>query len=295
MYTIYTIIVTYNGAPWIEKCLQHLLNSSYPTKIIVVDNCSTDNTTAILRQFYDKIVFIQAESNLGFGRGNNLGILKALDLGADYVFLLNQDAYADQYCIEKLMEAYGQHKQYGIISPLQLNSDGSDLDPAFKKYMNIKGKFNFDLQYKVVEVRFVNAAAWMIPVNVIKKVGVFHEAFSHYGEDNHYCSRIQYHGYKSGICTQASVIHDRPIEKLSAKTMIRQLRTVPLYTLLDIRKNFILAWALGFYKLSRFKKKLQPYFNSETKKIYEEQKKWFLQDVDLAKQIRKETKKDASV
>lgn len=295
MLSVYTVIVTYNGAHWIEKCLQHLLQGSYKTSIIVVDNCSTDDTFQILEKFKDNIYFIQAASNLGFGAGNNLGILKAFEMNADLIFLLNQDAYVAPDCIEKLVSTSNQHPEFGIISPLQLTGDGTDLDHAFKGYLGRQARLDYKPD-ELIEVRFVNAASWMIPARVMKKVGLFHKAFLHYGEDNHYCSRMHYHGYKVGIFTGCNVQHDRvPAEKDSRKTLIRQLRTVPLYTLLDVRKNFLLAWTLGYYKLARLKKKMTPYFNDEVKALYQEQKNWFLKNINLANQIRKETKQDAVI
>src|SRR5688572_15047763 len=130
MPAIYTIIVTYNGAPWIEKCLQHLLESSTPTHIVIVDNASTDHTLEILKKYEGKLELIRSEKNLGFGGGNNIGIQHALKNNAAFFFLLNQDAYVEKDCIGQLAKALEQHKEYGILSPLQLDSSGQQLDNA---------------------------------------------------------------------------------------------------------------------------------------------------------------------
>lgn len=302
MPAIYTIIVTYNGAPWIEKCLQHLLDSSTLTHIIIVDNASTDNTPDLIKKYEGKFDLIRSEKNLGFGGGNNIGIQHALKAGADFLFLLNQDAYVEKDCIGQLVKTLEQHKEYGIISPLQLDSSGEQLDNAFKKYMlaslpddEIK-KIIKERTIRIVPARFINAAAWMIPAHALRKTGLFHPAFIHYGEDNHYCSRMQYHGFKTGIDCEAAVIHDRGNDpKDEKKNLLRQMRTVPLYTLLDIRKNFFLAWLLGYKKLKRIKKKLGSDISEEAKEIYRQQKKWFKENLDEAKQIREETKQDAGI
>ena len=296
MVSVYSIIVTYNGAPWIEKCLIQLTQSSYPTKIIVVDNGSTDSTLEILNRYREHIMLMEAGGNLGFGAGNNIGIKKALDEGADFIFLLNQDAYVAPACIEKLMGVLKNNPTYGIISPLQLNGDGSALDHAFKGYLSKTAKETSGKD-ALIEVRFVNAAAWMMPAAVVKKVGLFHKVFIHYGEDNHYCSRVQYHGYKVAIYTGTSVQHDRQANVTATQqSLLRQLRTVPLYTLLDIRKNWLMAWLLGLHKLSRLKKKLKPYFNDEkVRQQYEEVHQWFYDKKAEARQIRKETQQDATI
>lgn len=300
--SIYTIIVTYNGARWIGRCMDALLQSNMHTNIVLIDNASTDNTLELLKQYEGKFELIRSEKNLGFGGGNNIGILHALQQKAGYIFLLNQDAYVEKDCIGQLVKSLEENKAYGIISPLQLDSSGEQPDAAFKKYMlsslseeQVK-KIIKERNCDIVPARFINAAAWMIPAAAIKKVGLFHSAFVHYGEDNHYCSRMQFHGYKTGIDCTAAVIHDRGNNpKDEKKNLVRQLRTVPLYTLLDIRKNFFLAWLLGYKKLKRIKKKLGKDISDEAKQLYREQKKWFKENIDKAKQIREETKKDAGI
>lgn len=302
MSTVYTIIVTYNGAQWIERCMQQLLESSYSSHIIVVDNASTDNTLSVLKKFEGRFELILSEKNSGFGTGNNIGILHALKAKPDFIFLLNQDAYVEKDCIGLLVKSLEHNKEYGILSPLQLNSSGHQLDSAFKKYMlpslsavEIE-KIVTERKCNIVPARFINAAAWMIPAVALRRAGLFHPAFIHYGEDNHYCSRMQYHGFKTGIDCEAAVIHDRGNEVSdNKKKLIRQLRTVPLYTLLDLRKNFFLAWLLGYKKLKRIKKKLGTDISEEGKSIYKEQKKWFKENLDQAKHIREETKKDARI
>lgn len=297
-----TVIVTYNGARWIEQCLKQLLASTYATDIIIVDNCSTDDTLQLLKPYAAKITFIETKQNLGFGGGNNIGLKKALEMNAAFIFLLNQDAYVEPGCIGTLVNSLKQSTAFGILSPLQLNSDASRLDGAFKKYVasfistaNFNDIKSYRQQFTIQEpvpVRFVNAAAWMIRREAVLKVGFFHPAFIHYGEDNHYASRIQYHGYKIGVDLNTAVVHDRTEEKPNdEKTWMRKLRTIPLYTLLDIRKPMPVAYGLGLLKLKRIKKKIIGLHFAAFNEIYAEQKKWFTVNLKEALQIRKETKR----
>lgn len=288
MLKIATVIVTYNGEKWIEKCLNSLLGSTINMSVYVVDNASVDSTREILESFKKDITLIYSDKNLGFGGGNNLGIIRALDEGADYVFLLNQDAYVQVGCIEGLVGFAESNKNYGILSPMQLNSSGTDPDPLFKKYY----KASSITDELTRDVRFVNAAAWFIPAEVFKTCGLFHSVFYHYGEDNHFCSRVQYHGYKVKILQSVSVIHDRQIETDPAKMLLQQIRTVPLYTLLDIRKSFPVAWLSGFQKLKRIRNKLykQQVDKAVVKDAYNTQKDWFGKNIKEIIAIRRSTK-----
>lgn len=300
---VYTIVVTYNGAKWIEKCLQHLLASKFSTSIIITDNNSTDETIELLQPYLNKIELIKSEKNNGFGAGNNIGIKKALDHDADFIFLLNQDAYVNEDCIGSLVTTLKDNPSFGIISPLQSDGSGQHLDKAFKNYLkNLIPEEELEKALKKnsqptslapVPVRFVNAASWMISKAAIKTVGLFHPVFHHYGEDNNYSSRLQYHKFKIGVSLNATVIHDRyDAEKDAEKLLLRKLKTVPLYTLLDIRKPFAIAYLSGLLKLKRIKKKLHVHYSKDIREIFLEQRKWFTNRLKEAKQIRKETKKN---
>lgn len=302
---ICTILVTYNAAKWIEKCIQHLLNSNLSSTIIIIDNGSTDNTIDLLQSFSSGIELIENEKNLGFGAANNIGIKRAIELNAAFIFLLNQDVYVSENCIGALVAALKNYPSFGIISPLQLNKSGQQLDESFKK--NLKRSFSEEELKKLMEnkfqttitspvsVRFVNAAAWMMSKNAIGKVGLFHPAFYHYGEDNNYSSRLQYHRLKMGISLAATVIHDRNEEKATPeKLLIRKLKTVPFYTLLDIRKPLPIAYFFGFLKLRSIKKKFGKNFSNDINLLYEEQKEWFNKKLKKAIQIRRETKKTSA-
>jgi len=300
-----TIIATYNGSRWIRKCLTHLFSSDYPSTVIVVDNQSTDNTLEVLRTFTDSIVLIQNSDNLGFGAANNIGIKAAIELGADYVFLLNQDVYVGSHCIGALLQAAKAFPRYGILSPVQVNSSGSELDAAFRKTLQRTLKMLPEVSFEPTEapgpvrcpanVRFTNAASWFMPVGVVERVGFFHPVFYHYGEDNHYAARVQYFGYQIGVLTDVVVMHDREQRGMTEKDLVRALRVVPLYTLLDVRKPFPVAYLLGLNKLYRFRNKLRKKAGNRYDPLYAEQRKWFFSRIGEAIRIRRNTKQGAGV
>ena len=132
----FIIIVSYNGMPWLSKCL----SSCEPYQVIVVDNNSSDGSVAYIKKEFPNIIILQQDSNLGFGSANNIGITYALKKGAEYVFLLNQDAYLEKNTIEELVKVHKIDAEFGILSPIHLNGEGSKLDNNFRNYIaeNIK-------------------------------------------------------------------------------------------------------------------------------------------------------------
>ena len=129
---VFAVVVTYNGRPWIDKCLESLEKSSTAVNIIVIDNGSQDGTQEIIKR-HPQVEFIQSGENLGFGRANNRGIDIALGKKADYVFLLNQDAWIETNTITVLLEIAGRNPDYGVVSPIHLNGTYTGIDLNFSR------------------------------------------------------------------------------------------------------------------------------------------------------------------
>ena len=129
------VIVTHNGMKWIDTCLKSLLNSSIPVSIIVVDNCSSDSTIEFIKANFQDVSLLEQNKNIGFGKANNIGISLAMKKGADYVFLLNQDAWVEDKTLEKLVQAHQKEQVFGIVSPMHLNGKGDALDYNFSKFI----------------------------------------------------------------------------------------------------------------------------------------------------------------
>lgn len=222
--SVFVIISTFNGIRYIGKCLNSI-DKRY--SVVIVDNGSVDGTKNFIKSTYPEFKLIGLKKNVGFGQANNIGIKYALKKSADYLFLLNQDAFIKFDCIPKLIHAHKGNPSFGILSPLHLNASGDDLDQNFNQYCeNIEDpKWKFDFMTKNIDIvyslPFVNAASWLLPKTTISKVGLFDPIFFHYGEDENYCQRLRYHGLKVGIVPSAQICHDRDLanKELSRKSM----------------------------------------------------------------------------
>jgi len=214
---IFAIIVTYNGMQWYDRCFRSLRQSDVPVQVVVVDNASSDGTVEYIQQNYPEIHLIESNENLGFAKANNIGLKFALENRADYVFLLNQDAWINQQnTISTLVEQSKLHPDYAILSPLQLYGNGKRIEKEvlmyFSRYANTKQDFVSDVFFNKLqdfyEVPFSCAVCWLLPIKTIKEIGGFDPIFYHYGEDDNYIQRVHYFGYKIGICPKVSVCHD---------------------------------------------------------------------------------------
>jgi len=210
------IVVTYNGAQWVDRCFGSLRASTVPVLAVVVDNGSTDGTLEAITTRFPEVEVVRAGRNLGFGQANNLGLRLAIDRGADHAFLLNQDAWVLPGTVEQLIAASSRGSDFGILSPLHVNGPGDALDRYFAECIApVKCPDLFsDMVLGIAKNRpypvdFVNAAAWLITRRCLTTVGGFSPSFFHYGEDDNYVARLRHHGLRIGVLPTTRIHHDR--------------------------------------------------------------------------------------
>lgn len=218
---IFVIVVTYNGEKWIQKCLDSLTNSSISNSVIVVDNNSSDLTVDIVVKDYPSVSLIETGKNVGFGKANNIGIEIAIKENADFVLLLNQDAWVEKTTIEQLVKASIEYTDFGVISPFHLNYEGNDVENYFKKYVLAYYTLGYFQDYEnnsikpIYQSTFIHAACWLLPMSTIQKVGGFDPLFFHYGEDNDFVQRLADNQLKIGFLPNAIFYHYGTNEGLS--------------------------------------------------------------------------------
>lgn len=240
---ILVITVTYNGEKWIRRCVGSVRESILPAgitaDIMVIDNMSTDRTLECLPK--EGIILVRNTENAGFGAANNIGFEYATEHGYDYVYLLNQDAYLLPDTLAKLASVHSWSPEYAVLSPVQMNADGN-IDFRFRKKTGIAGTTEYDIP---VPVDFVMAAHWLVPVDVIRELGAFSPSFHHYGEDDNYCDRAHYHGYKTGVVTSVAGIHDRGGRKEDKERHCRMKCLIPVIRMSDPSPR-AWSWTRGF-------------------------------------------------
>ena len=245
MNKVFVIIVTYNGKQWYDRCLDSLRHSRLPTQVVVVDNASSDDTVEYIQTHFPEVHLIASDKNVGFGQGNNKGISYALDHDADYVFLLNQDAWIEPDTINELVRIHKNNPEFGILSPIHLNADKTDIEKGLISYMaDLKitdpswiNDMYFGRLKDVYDTIYVNAAAWLLPRRTLETVGGFDPIFYHYGEDDNYMQRVLYHGLKIGICPQVRIVHDTEIRLEKTKNTMQTSTKNLLVELTDINHS----------------------------------------------------------
>ena len=241
---VYFVIVTYNGAKWIRKCLKSIFGADSPVDVLIVDNGSSDGTQEIIINNFPQVQLIQSETNLGFGAANNIGINAALKKGAEYIFLLNQDTYFFKCSLLSLINQINTNKNIGVISPVHLAGDEKNLDYFFAKCLrpestpSILGDLFRGEMDELYETNFVNAAAWFVKADVFRRLGGFHPVFEHYGEDDEFIMRIKRNGLQLFISTENLIVHDTPQIQSNNPFFNLDKALLRKYLLKDIKEDF---------------------------------------------------------
>ena len=183
--SVAVIIVNYNSASLLERCLQCLSNQTcQPDQIIVVDNASTEPASIRLLQEITGAEVIHAGANLGYGAAINPAVETLSDV--EYVCCLNPDAFPKPDWLEKLTSAAAVNPAYGSFACLMLNAhDESTIDGAGDElhltglpWRRFHGRKLADTHIGTEPVLSPCAGAAMYRVDDFRSAGGFDESFS---------------------------------------------------------------------------------------------------------------------
>lgn len=222
------IIVNHNAKNFLRQCLTSLygLEGSLSFEIIVVDNKSLDGSCAMIRQDHPQVHLIENRENVGFAKGNNIGIKESQ---GEYILLLNSDTKVVDNAIEKLVEFLDGHSDVAVVTSRLVYPNMTDQGVArmFPTPMNaLFGRRSlltrlfpnnkYSKRYMIsrrnhseepFEVDWVSGACLMVRKKVIEDVGLLDERFFMYWEDADLCFRVKQKNWKIYCIPEAIVIH----------------------------------------------------------------------------------------
>jgi GT2 family glycosyltransferase len=212
------IVLSWNGREMTMACLASLIASDYPSlDIYLVDNASSDGTVDSVRTSYaERVHLVVNKKNLGFAGGNNTGICKALDDGADFVLLLNNDTTVAPDMISHLVDAARDNAGMGIFGPKiyyenppdQIWYAGGDVLLARGTVRHIGIREKDRGQHDTPrEVDYVSGCALMARRDVIEQIGVLDETYKMYFEDTDFCMRARRAGFGCYFAPRARMWH----------------------------------------------------------------------------------------
>ena len=214
---VQAVVVNWNGKEVLEPCLRTLLASSYPNlSVLVVDNASTDGSALLVRDKFPSVRVSEQSSNLGFAAGVNAGLKAALDDGADYVLLLNNDIELDVSAVSALVETALAHPESAFVGPLIYYADrpsviwsaGGAVSFWTGNIRHLGLREEDAGQYvDVREVDYVTACAVLASAKAVRAIGPMDEAYYMYNEDTDWCIRARDAGFAVLFAPSARIWH----------------------------------------------------------------------------------------
>ena len=234
--SVWAVLITHGGAEEITAaCIESLLAQDYPAlTVLLVDNASFDGSGARLRDRFPRISYLNTGANLGYTGGNNRGIAHALENGADYVFVLNNDTVVEPRCVSTLVDSATRAPGVGAVAPKILYHDDPNLiwyaggDYSFVRALGLHRR---ELERddpaeapRLDEITFITGCAFLMPAKVARETGGFREDFFIYCEDVELSLRLARAGYRMYYQPAARMLHrERPARGLASPfaTMLR--------------------------------------------------------------------------
>lgn len=206
------VLVTYNRKELLLKCINSLFAQSFINyTIIVVDNASTDNTFDYIsrkNKFINNLKWVRLEKNIGGAGGFYEGVKYVLDQGAEYIWMMDDDGYPSEDCLEKLYNNLLQ-KKLDAISPLQINiNDHNQL--AFPVWVNkkqVRGHIDQIPKDTFIEKEANLFNGLLMHRSVVEKVGLPRKEFFIRGDEVEYTKRFLKNNIKFGTLTSAKFYH----------------------------------------------------------------------------------------
>lgn len=232
------VILTWNSAAYIGKCLDSILEcGKNPSEIIVVDNGSQDGTPEILKQYCNRHQTIRSiflEKNYGTTISRNKGI-RAANSQSRYICILDSDTIMNQGAINGMQRVLNESPRNALCGPVMYDLDG-ELQITAKKIptavlkickgfpnrkIQEKGlameRYIFDGSQSDYPVGYLISACWMVRREVFKQVGLLDEHIFYSPEDVEFCARLWQNGYRVLYCTEGSIIH--AVQRISKRKL----------------------------------------------------------------------------
>ncbi len=207
------IVVNWNGRHHLQLCLSSIFAQTYPNfEIILVDNGSTDGSQALVREQFPDVRLIALRENVGFARGNNVGISAST---ADYIATINNDTKVDPNWLTALVETAEANPQVGMCAakllfwdrPDIINSAGICLDRAGIAWDRLGGQPDTPAQINPIPVFGASGGAALYRRTMLNEIGLFDEDFFAYLEDVDLAWRAQLAGWDCLYVDTAVILH----------------------------------------------------------------------------------------
>lgn len=222
-----TVILNYNDKDTTQKLLFKIENYSIIERIVVVDNCSTDDSFEVLSKHNpSKVDVIKSDKNGGYGYGNNYGINYLCKYyNPTHILIANPDIQIEEDVLKRMLEVFEKDPEVAIVAPFMLNRDGKrEPSTAWRLPTKYEYIFSSDLlvghflkptfypgldqltdEYR--EVDCVAGSLLMVDTALMLKYGMYDENVFLFGEETTMGFKLKKAGLKTILLIQDVFLH----------------------------------------------------------------------------------------
>ncbi len=218
------VVVSYNRQDLLTRCLASLQASERATRVVVVDNASSDDSVAVVSELYPKATMLLNDTNVGFAAAVNRGVACG---SAPLVLLLNSDATVDTATLDVLKAALDRDSSLAAVGPRILGEDG-ELELSTGRTMSLWNEAWFKIagvmggargwlfgprlrrQYAIDrDTASLTAACLLLRREAYEQIAGLDERFFLYAEDVDLCRRLGQAGWRLRYVAGATARHLR--------------------------------------------------------------------------------------
>lgn len=218
-------------------------------EIIVVDNNSEDDSCQMVKMLFPKVKLIENKKNLGFSKGNNVGVRHAQ---GEYICILNPDTVVAEDTFQELLKLHESKGNLGVVGCRLIDGNGRFLPEskrnipvvkaAFKKLMGNSMYYyaNHLNENGEGEVEILVGAFMFLKKSVYSEIGGFDEDYFMYGEDIDLSYKVLKSGYKNYYFGGATIIHFKGESTLKDKNYARRFYgAMQIFYKKHFKRNFL--------------------------------------------------------
>lgn len=226
MSVISVVVVSWNARQHLRNCLASIRETrgSVVREVIVIDNASSDGSPNMVAEEFPEVILVRSTENLGFARGNNLGIRRS---NGSLLALVNSDVIVHPNCFQRLAAFLDCHPEVGLAGPKVFGRDGRvqstcgrlpsfintvceflllyKLFPDWSAFSGFQERHLNGHRHKAVEV--LSGCFWLARRTAVDDVGGLDERFFFYAEDLDWCKRFKNAGWLLMFVPEATATH----------------------------------------------------------------------------------------
>jgi GT2 family glycosyltransferase len=211
------VLLNWNSFDETQAAVESVLRMDYPNfRVLIIDNGSKDHSVSQLREIIgERVDLLESPENKGYTGGCNLGIERALNIGAQYIWLLNNDAVVEKEVLSSLVATAERDKRIGLVTPMIATLDGERITFA-GGVISIKDGLYNETNDPVVaaewatqhpEAGLVIGTAMLLRTELVQRIGMLDTSFFAYFEDIDYSARSAAAGFRNVVDPNSVVRH----------------------------------------------------------------------------------------